>query len=114
MDDSLEQPSALRYVETRTTTGEHAQNRISDERLAKLAKLDCPAAHWGDFQCHLCERRKMARELTALRASHAGLKHAVEYTLRCLEETGWDQEIHSSVPGTLRGALAETRKLEGK
>ena len=93
---------------------EPTQNTISDERLAAIARLDCPAPHWRGFECHICERRELAQRLTALRASHAGLKHAVEYTLRCLEETGWDQEIHSSVPGTLRGALAEARKLEGK
>lgn len=39
MDDSLEQPSALRYVETRTTTGEQTQNKISDERLAEIINL---------------------------------------------------------------------------
>lgn len=99
---------------------EQPQDRISDERLAKLVEFSgiCasqyPTVIDSDNYKALSELIQVRRELTALRASHAGLKHAVEHTLRCLEETGWDQEIHASVPGALRGALADARKLEGK
>lgn len=97
---------------------EQTQNGISDERLAELAKLDCPAAHWDDFGCHLCERREMAGELTALRARHKRLVEALEGVqpyMEAAEKAGLvgDEGCHWPVE-IVRAALTEDRKLEGK
>jgi hypothetical protein len=92
---------------------EQTQNRISDERLEELTKLDCLAGHWETSDCHICERRELATELqqarselTALRASHKRLVEALDAIPI--------NEAQSFSRDDVRAALAEARKLEGK
>lgn len=96
---------------------EQTQNRISDERLAELVRLNCVATHWPDFQCHICERRELAERLTDLRARNKRLVEALEEIERHHLELNRAKGRPANHSHTLRlcaAALATTRKLEGK
>lgn len=97
---------------------EQTQNRISDERLAEIVGAVCWRRHRDGDRCVICDAIQMARELTALRASHKRLVEALDKTLafivsrheyRCGQWTETDNII-----GPARAALAEASKLEGK
>ena len=57
--------------------------RISDERLAKLARLTCAAAHWETSECHICERREMAVELQQRRDALASAEEIARRAFVC-------------------------------
>lgn len=84
--------------------------RIEDARLAELSQLVCGQTHYEGFQCHICERREMARELIEQRALTERLRKALEEA-----SDEFDHLIHEGMsfdPDFLKeicAALAEAR-----
>lgn len=62
--------------------------RIEQARLGELSQLVCAKTHWEGFQCHICERAVMARELLALRQREERLRQALENSVLMLEAMG--------------------------
>lgn len=93
---------------------DQTQNGISDERLAEYAAW----REWDDPDGLQHDATLIARELTALRASHKRLVEALEGVqpyMEAAEKAGLvgDEGCHWPVE-IVRAALADARKLEGK